>query len=156
VPETIWTLIGKVGHHHSLLLVMGNEACDADSLASSVALAYSASMNKLGDVTPTGAIIAPVINIPRQDLALRQDIVYMLKEASINADDLLFYPEMPEVTCSPDFSSTACTHTVQNLVFPFKLVTSVISCHSIHLFITPSLPFSLSSPRPRNDSAACL
>jgi hypothetical protein len=98
VPETIWTLIGRVGHHHSLLLVMGNEACDADSLASSVALAYSASMEKLGDVTPAGAIIAPVINIARQDLALRQDIVHMLKEASINSDDLLFYPEMPEVT----------------------------------------------------------
>lgn len=75
---------------------MGNEACDADSVASSVALAYAASLQKVPLVTSAGAVVAPVINIPRGDLALRQDIVLMLKEAKIDERDLIFYPEIPE------------------------------------------------------------
>jgi hypothetical protein len=58
-----------------LTIVMGNEASDLDSMASSVLLAYAGSLGYLDNFYPNlrkESTVVPVMNIPRADYALRQ------------------------------------------------------------------------------------
>jgi hypothetical protein len=58
-----------------LTIVMGNEASDLDSMASSVLLAYAGSLGFLDRYYPNlrnDSTVVPVMNIPRADYALRQ------------------------------------------------------------------------------------
>ncbi len=61
--------------------VMGNEAADLDSMQAAVLYAYL-----------RGAV--PVINIPRADFKLRTEAVYLITEAGINVDQLIFADEI--------------------------------------------------------------
>jgi inorganic pyrophosphatase/exopolyphosphatase len=75
---------------------LGNEACDADSLVSSVLYAYLSSnrKRKLNEVNTT--IIIPIIPIPKTDLVLRAEIVFLLQRCGGFkrwADSLLFINE---------------------------------------------------------------
>ena len=63
-------------------VVIGNEAADLDSMASSVSYAYYLFLQ--------GKNAIPVMNIPRGDFALRTEAVYLFKEASIDPDNLFF------------------------------------------------------------------
>ena len=59
----------------NLTLVIGNEASDLDSMASSVLRAYACDLGYLDNVHPDIAkdsVIGAVINIPREDYVLRQ------------------------------------------------------------------------------------
>jgi hypothetical protein len=59
----------------NLTLVIGNEASDLDSMASSVLFAYACSLGYLDDAYPQIAgdsVIGAVMNIPRDDYVLRQ------------------------------------------------------------------------------------
>jgi len=67
-------------------IVIGNEAADLDSLASSVTYAYYLSLS--------GENALPVMNIPRNDFALRTEAVYLFGEASISSDSLLFLEDV--------------------------------------------------------------
>ncbi len=67
-------------------IVIGNEAADLDSMASSVAYAYYLSLK--------GENALPVMNIPRNDFALRTEAVYLFGEASISSDKLLFLEDV--------------------------------------------------------------
>ena len=62
------------GTTSKVTIVMGNEASDIDSIASSIILAYACSLGLLDDVYPEmkGEVVVPIINIPREDYALRQ------------------------------------------------------------------------------------
>ncbi len=67
-------------------VVIGNEAADLDSMASSVSYAYYLSLS--------GVNAIPVMNIPRNDFALRTEAVYLFGEASISLDNLLFLEDI--------------------------------------------------------------
>ena len=67
-------------------IVIGNEAADLDSMASSVTYAYYLSLS--------GENAVPVMNIPRNDFALRTEAVYLFGAASINPDKLLFLEDV--------------------------------------------------------------
>lgn len=71
--------------------VMGNEAADLDSLASSVMYAYFKSQT--ADAQEKIAFI-PLINIPREDFKLRTEAVYLFDEVGINIEYLQFADEV--------------------------------------------------------------
>ena len=71
-------------------VVMGNEASDLDSMASSIVYAYfrektSADNNEL---------FIPLINIPAADFKLRTEAVFLFSEAGIETANLLFADEI--------------------------------------------------------------
>ncbi len=70
------------------LLVMGNEAADLDSMASSLAFAYITATNEK-DKT-----IVPVMPIIKADFKLRTEAVYVFEQAGINPDNLIFMDEL--------------------------------------------------------------
>ena len=67
-------LAGPQDSSQELVLVLGNEACDLDSMVSATLLAMAASHGILDSSCGglSSAIIAPVMNIPRAEYSLRQ------------------------------------------------------------------------------------
>ena len=68
--------------------VLGNEAADLDSMASSVAYAWLLGQGN-GE-----AIDVPVMNIPRGDFQLRTEAVWLFDEAGIRVENLIFLDEI--------------------------------------------------------------
>lgn len=66
-------------------IVMGNESGDLDSIVSSIAYAYL-----LNQENTLGQSYIPLLNIHREELAFRKDVLYLFKLLHISADDLLF------------------------------------------------------------------
>ncbi|KAG5177284.1 hypothetical protein JKP88DRAFT_189237 [Tribonema minus] len=77
---------------------MGNEAADADSIVSSLCLAYHKDACRAADATDAAAdrnpLYVPVISVPRGDLPLRQDAVLLLSRAGVGTDDMVFSDEV--------------------------------------------------------------
>ncbi|XP_041708972.2 exopolyphosphatase PRUNE1 [Coregonus clupeaformis] len=70
-------------------VVLGNEACDLDSMVSALAYAYF-----LSKTLDSGKIPLPVLNIPRQEFPLRTDNAFLLRESGLSQDDLVFRDEV--------------------------------------------------------------
>ncbi len=70
------------------LIIVGNDAADLDSVVSSIAYAY---MRYLHQETLN---VWPLLPIPRADLRLRSEVVYVLELAGIHLDDLVFIDEV--------------------------------------------------------------
>jgi len=70
----------------AVTVVIGNEAADLDSMASSVSYAYYLYLS--------GVNAVPVMNIPRNDFALRTEAVYLFGEASLSTEKLLFLDDV--------------------------------------------------------------
>lgn len=90
-----------VSSEHSapeLVLVIGNEAADLDSMvcALSYALAVSAEMRKKGSNTePAVAVtVVPIISVPREDFALRTDAVWLFSHLGVDLDALVFSDDL--------------------------------------------------------------
>ncbi|CDQ94984.1 unnamed protein product, partial [Oncorhynchus mykiss] len=77
---------GSSGIH----IVLGNEACDLDSMVSSLAFAYFLSTTS-GSSCKT---VVPVLNIPRAEFPLRLDNVFLLKESGVPSEALVFRDEV--------------------------------------------------------------
>ncbi|KAF8927814.1 Exopolyphosphatase [Dissophora ornata] len=76
-----------------VILVTGNESADLDSIVS--ALAASMFLSRLP--ANKGSIVAPYINIPKIDLALRSDVEYILSTSHINSDFVFFRDDLPRL-----------------------------------------------------------
>ena len=63
--------------------VIGNEACDLDSVISSIVYAYYLTIT-------TQIITLPIVCVVKEDLRLRTEIVYFLKKMEVDLDGLLF------------------------------------------------------------------
>ncbi|MFQ5728920.1 MAG: DHH family phosphoesterase [Waddliaceae bacterium] len=72
-------------------LVMGNESADVDSIVSSIMRAYFLQQTG-GD--PQNLYL-PLINIPKQDLDLRREILYIFDLLTIDPNTLLFLDDVP-------------------------------------------------------------
>lgn len=72
-----------------LHVVLGNEACDLDSMVSALALAFY-----LAKTTETEDVVVPVLNIQRSELPLRADIVSFLRKVHIPESLLVFRDEI--------------------------------------------------------------
>lgn len=69
-----------------LKFVTGNQSADLDSVISAISYSY------LTNLKDSSEHVIPLINIPREDLRLRRDIVLVLRAHSIN-EDLLYFVE---------------------------------------------------------------
>ncbi|KAK6471367.1 exopolyphosphatase PRUNE1 [Huso huso] len=71
-------------------IVLGNEACDLDSMVSAITFAYF--LAKTSAKTPKTLI--PVLNIPRSELPLRTEGTYFLRENGIAEESLVLRDEV--------------------------------------------------------------
>ncbi|MDX9800759.1 MAG: DHH family phosphoesterase [Spirochaetia bacterium] len=71
-------------------VVMGNEASDLDSMASSIVYANFLEKTSNND----NELFIPLINIPAADFKLRTEAVYLFTEAGIETNNLLFSDEI--------------------------------------------------------------
>ncbi|XP_017562351.2 exopolyphosphatase PRUNE1 [Pygocentrus nattereri] len=72
-----------------LHVVLGNEACDIDSMISALTFAYF-----LSKTLESGKAAVPILNIPRAEFPLRSDNVFLLRETGLSQDYLLFRDEV--------------------------------------------------------------
>ena len=73
-----------------MTLIIGNEASDLDSIASSISYAYF--LQKLNNSN----CFVPVMNIPKEDFKLRTETTWFFKKLDIDYTLLLFWPEIKE------------------------------------------------------------
>lgn len=66
-------------------VVVGNEACDLDSVACAVAYAYVESASS----SSSSAMVVPIVSCAREDIYLRPDVVYALREVGVEIEDVL-------------------------------------------------------------------
>uniref|UniRef100_A0A1A7Z4L8 Prune homolog n=1 Tax=Iconisemion striatum TaxID=60296 RepID=A0A1A7Z4L8_9TELE len=69
-------------------VVLGNEACDLDSMVSALAFAYFLFK------TTDGEVILPLLNIRQSELLLRSDNLFLLRETGLSPDLLLFRDQL--------------------------------------------------------------
>ncbi|XP_008321138.1 exopolyphosphatase PRUNE1 [Cynoglossus semilaevis] len=72
-----------------LHVVMGNEACDVDSMVSALVYAFFLSKTLGGDT-----LVLPLLNIHREELALRSDNTFLLRQSGVSHDLLLFRDQL--------------------------------------------------------------
>lgn len=73
--------------HKPLTIVIGNESCDLDSAVCAIGLAYFyENTNSHFDKRRT---VIPVLNILRENLPLKTEVVYFLEQHGIDIDDLI-------------------------------------------------------------------
>lgn len=70
-------------------LVSGNQSCDMDSVVSAIAYLYLHSKKY-----PSEQQFVPILNIPKDELKLRKDIVLLLESNKINAKLLYFLDDV--------------------------------------------------------------
>jgi exopolyphosphatase len=94
--ETLHHNLKRLGNKGCALFIVGNEAADLDSCMSSILTAYFCSKaletQKLFTISPSAVL--PLINIPRDDLKLRPDVVYLLSELGLPSKSLLFLDDL--------------------------------------------------------------
>lgn len=91
--------VGGSEDTRKVLLCLGNEAADLDSIVSAMVLALGCQLGALDQQIPglsTDYIAVPALSIPADDLALRQDAVYLMDDLSISPDVLLFLPSLDD------------------------------------------------------------
>ncbi|OCT66571.1 hypothetical protein XELAEV_18042823mg [Xenopus laevis] len=71
-------------------VVLGNEACDLDSMASAITLAYYLAKT----TSSQNLLYIPVLNIQREDFPLRTESTYFLKQNGIPEEQLTFRDEI--------------------------------------------------------------
>ncbi|KAF9960662.1 Exopolyphosphatase [Mortierella alpina] len=80
-----------------VVVVSGNESADLDSIVSAVTASYFLSRLQQSVLGQSNAIVIPFVNIDRQDLALRSDVIYLLASSNINTDHVFFRDELPQL-----------------------------------------------------------
>lgn len=76
-----------------LSFVTGNQSADMDSVVSAITYAYFHHQ-----AYPKGPPLYPLVNITREELQLRRDIVLLLKSHSISDKNLYFLEDVEELT----------------------------------------------------------
>ncbi len=75
---------------HSLILCLGNEAADADSIVSSLCHSFLRQSTVVVEATQ----VLPLVSVPRNILALRPETEILLKMVSLELDDLICVEEI--------------------------------------------------------------
>lgn len=70
-------------------VVLGNEACDLDSMVSALAYAFF-----LFKTSRDGMLALPLLNIRRSELALRSDNLFLLRQTGLSPELLLFRDQL--------------------------------------------------------------
>ncbi|KJE93246.1 hypothetical protein CAOG_04060 [Capsaspora owczarzaki ATCC 30864] len=78
-----------------LHVVMGNQASDLDSMATSIIHAFTSAAHHHADnsslpIIQNNTLIVPMMNIPRQDYRLRTEVAYMFAKIGLTPEMLVF------------------------------------------------------------------
>jgi len=85
--------LDKSSQSEDVHVVMGNEGCDLDSVISSIIIGYYTA-HSLSTKQKASTTVFPVINCSRQDLPLRTESVFYLKQNGIDMDQLICRDEI--------------------------------------------------------------
>lgn len=78
----------------SIVVSLGNEAADADTIIS--ALCYSYLRHSIDSKTnPSSVFHMPIVPVPRNEICLRQDVNILLQAIDMNINDLISIDEIP-------------------------------------------------------------
>lgn len=79
-------------NNNAQIFIIGNEAGDADSIISALALSYCKEIGKnKDDPTTSNYDYIPIVSIKREDMTLRRDVVLLLSMVGIHTDHDLIY-----------------------------------------------------------------
>ncbi|XP_068107826.1 exopolyphosphatase PRUNE1 [Hyperolius riggenbachi] len=121
-------------HFH---VILGNEACDLDSMISAITLAYFLTKTS----SSKNLVYVPVLNIPQEDFPLRTECSFFLLENGIAEDHLTFRDQidLADLYKAGQLSLTLVDHNVlpRLELFMEEVVTEVIDHHVLER--TPSL-----------------
>ncbi|KAM9294088.1 exopolyphosphatase PRUNE1 [Gastrophryne carolinensis] len=110
-------------------VVLGNEACDLDSMVSAIALAYFLSKTS----SCSNLVYVPVLNIPREDFPLRTESTFFLRENHLEEEPLIFRDEIDLASLyeSGQLSLSLVDHNIlpRSDAFMEDVVTRVIDHH---------------------------
>lgn len=81
----------------SFLATVSDIDTDIDSLCSAVLLAY---IRTYAPTSKSNALYIPLSNLPREDLALRPELLPVLSRANLKSDDLITLSDLPPLSCS--------------------------------------------------------
>ncbi|XP_035780173.1 exopolyphosphatase PRUNE1-like [Anopheles albimanus] len=78
------------------IVVIGNESCDLDSAVSALALAYHlhCTPEALQPRYPKDTVVVPVLNVVRNELPLKTEVTYYLKQQRIALNELICSDEI--------------------------------------------------------------
>ena len=105
------------------LVVIGNEAADLDSIVSSITYGYLRSLQE------PKRVVVPILDIPRADLDLRLDVVYLLREAGIKVEDLVFRDEIAVDALAERARLVLVDHNRPGVHFQLFQVAGIIDHH---------------------------
>lgn len=83
----------KLSQFSEVHVVLGNEACDLDSMVSSLVYAFSI-YKKLLSVPGRPTAVIPVFNIPREDFCLRTEAVFLFKRFHLDCSYITFVEDV--------------------------------------------------------------
>ena len=86
--------------------VIGNESCDLDSACCSIALAHFLSVKNPDNPS------VPLLNCHREDLPLRQDIIWLMQHIGIDHTQFVHYPEEFNPSEAKNLKVTLVDHNV--------------------------------------------
>jgi len=119
-------------------IVLGNEAADLDSMASSLAYGYLLTAENKEDDRQ----IIPIMPIPRADFKLRTEAVYVFNKAGINLQEVIFFDEvnLPTIMAA-DGKLVLMDHNKLTLGLDFgDQVTAIIDHHLDENFYAQAKP----------------
>ncbi|XP_051999542.1 exopolyphosphatase PRUNE1-like [Xyrauchen texanus] len=125
-----------------LHVIMGNEACDMDSMVSALTFAYF-----LSKTLDSKRVPVPVLNIPRAEFPLRSDSIFLLRETGLSQDHLLFRDEVD--LCGLHKAKQLTLTLVDHNVLPSadseleEAVVEVIDHHLLQRTPSPSCPVTV-------------
>ena len=117
-----------IGSHFHV--VLGNQACDADSMISSLCYAY---MHNKHSSECTDKPCLPVSAISRRDLSFRREVKLLLDTVSVDLNDVICSEEVPFKTLqnSENFKITLVDHNVLDSKYDMlsNSVTEILDHH---------------------------
>uniref|UniRef100_A0A3Q3WDY4 DHHA2 domain-containing protein n=1 Tax=Mola mola TaxID=94237 RepID=A0A3Q3WDY4_MOLML len=118
-------------------VVLGNEACDVDSMVCSLTYAYF--LSKM--------LVLPLLNIRQSDLVLRSDNVFLLRQISLSPDLLLFRDQLDlrELQRAGRLRLTLVDHNILSSSDSYleEAVVEVIDHHLLEREPSPSCPVTV-------------
>lgn len=99
IPEFLAYLkslpISRTASSDILTICVGNESADLDSIASAITYSYCQYIyNQSCNPEEKFSLTIPIIDIPREDLSLRRDVMYVLEKLSIKEEELFFIEDL--------------------------------------------------------------
>ncbi|KAJ7393928.1 hypothetical protein OS493_003597 [Desmophyllum pertusum] len=87
--------VGNLSQFTEVHVVLGNEACDLDSMVSSLVYAFSIyEKTRLLSVPVKPTAVIPVFNIPKADFCLRTEAVFLFKRFQLDPHYFTFIEDV--------------------------------------------------------------